>query len=83
MTISPLRDLVLIKADEAQKKTKSGILLKEDWKSLPPTGEVIAVGPWVDEFRAGDRVLFSRYGAVLLEDGLRLCQEGLIHATLD
>lgn len=73
--MKPTRDIVLIKADPVKEKTESGILLKENWKSLPLTGEVIAVGPEVETIKPGDRVGFTRYASVILENDERLCKE--------
>jgi chaperonin GroES len=76
-----LRDLVLIKADEAKKQTASGLLIHEEWQTLPPTGEVLAVGPLVTTVKAGDRVLFERYAAIMpkgKDDPERICQESHI-----
>lgn len=80
MTITPLRDVVLIKTDKPKAQTATGLYIQEDWKTLPPTGTVIATGPDVQNVKPGDRVLFGRYGTVILEDDLRLCQESHIHA---
>jgi co-chaperonin GroES (HSP10) len=82
MKITPLRDIVVVRADPAPEKSKSGLIVKEEWKSLPPMGEVIAVGPWVEAVKPGDRVIFDRYASVIMEDNLRLCQESHLHATI-
>lgn len=78
-----LRDLVKIQADEAEKQTKSGLLVYERWETLPPTGTVLAVGPLVQEVEVGDRVLFERYGAVMpygKDNPIRICKESGIFA---
>ena len=69
MKIKPLADRVVIKMVEAEKKTKSGIILTGSAKEQPQMAEVIEVGPggMVDgkeikmEVKAGDRVIFSKY----------------------
>lgn len=81
--MKPLRDLVLIKVDEVKKKTESGILIQENWKSLPLTGEVLATGPLVAVVKKGDRVSFERFSSVILPDDQRLCKEGHIFACLE
>lgn len=81
-SLSPTKDIVLIKADKAKDKTESGILLKQDWKALPPFGTVEAVGPLVTAVKPGQRVLFERYGSVILEDDYRLCKESHILAIV-
>lgn len=87
-----LKDLVLIEADPAQTKTKSGFYIQEEWKSLPPFGTVKSVGPEVTEVKEGDRVMFERYGAISVkgspEDNnkhtnLRVCKESLIIAIVE
>ena len=80
--IAPLWDIVLIQADKPREKTASGLLLVEEWKTLPPTGTVLAIGPDVKTVKVGDRVMFGRYGSIILENDLRLCQERHIHATV-
>lgn len=69
MTIKPLSDRVLIKMQEAEETTKSGILLAGSAKEKPQIAEVIAVGPggMVDGkevtmyVKKGDKVITSKY----------------------
>ena len=81
--LKPLRDIVLVKADPAEEKTKSGIFIVQEWKSLPPTGTVLAIGPDVKTVKVGDRVQFERYASVILPEDERLCQESHIYGILD
>lgn len=69
--IKPLDDRVLVKPDEAEERTKSGIFLPEGAKEKPMSGKIIAVGPGKltdDGVRAamtvkkGDTVVYSKYG---------------------
>ena len=69
MTVKPLFDKVLIKMEEAEETTKSGIVLAGTAKEKPQIADVIAVGPGglvegkqVDMIlKAGDRVIVSKY----------------------
>ena len=69
MTIKPLSDRVLIKMQEAEETTKSGIILAGSAKEKPQVAEVIAVGPGgnVDGkeitmyVKVGDKVITSKY----------------------
>ena len=80
MKIKPLDDRVLIKPDEAEEKTKSGIFLPEGAKEKPMTGKVIATGPGklTDEgarapmgVKKGDTVLYGKYGGTEVDiDGV-------------
>ena len=45
VNIQPLSDRVVIKAAEAETKTKSGIIIPDSAKEKPQKGEVVAVGP--------------------------------------
>lgn len=45
MMIKPLFDRVLIKMNEAEEKTSSGIILAGNAKEKPQTATVVAVGP--------------------------------------
>lgn len=80
--MKPKRDLVLIRADKPQEKTASGLFIVEEWKSLPQTGEVVAIGPLVKDVSVGERVLFERYASVILENDERLCKEDNVLAVL-
>jgi chaperonin GroES len=71
MKIRPLNDRLLVKRLEEITKTAGGIIIPDSAKEKPAEGEVIAVGPGkVNEkgdrialqVKAGDRVLFSKYG---------------------
>ena len=69
MTIKPLADRVVIKMEEAEETTKSGIVLAGSAKEKPQIAQVIAVGPGgnVDGkeiemyLKVGDRVIASKY----------------------
>jgi chaperonin GroES len=71
MKIRPLNDRVLIKRLEEEEKTKGGIIIPDTAKEKPAEGKVVAVGPGKRndkgeiaalQVKAGDRVLFSKYG---------------------
>jgi chaperonin GroES len=69
MTIKPLADRILIKMEEAEETTKSGILLAGSAKEKPQIAAVIEVGPGglVDGkevkmyVKKGDRIITSKY----------------------
>lgn len=77
--IKPLGDRVVVKALEAEQKTKSGIVLPDTVKEKPQEGEVVAVGSGkvLDngqkvalEVKAGDKVIFAKYaGTEVKVDG--------------
>ncbi|MHB1842582.1 MAG: co-chaperone GroES [Sulfobacillus sp.] len=69
--LKPLGDRVVVKVSEAEEKTKGGIIIPDTAKERPQEGEVVAVGPGrvLDngqrvplEVKAGDKVIFSKYG---------------------
>lgn len=71
MQLKPLGDRVVVKAIEAEERTKGGIILPDTAKDKPQEGEVIAVGPGrvldngnrvAPEVKVGDRVIYSKYG---------------------
>ncbi len=83
MSIQPLGDRVLVKALEAEEKTKGGIVLPDTAKEKPQEGKVIAVGSGkvLDdgstkalEVKVGDRVLYGKYSGteVTTKDGEEL-----------
>ena len=69
MALKPLSDRVIIKMEEAQETTKSGIVLASSAKEKPQIAKVIAVGPGgvVDgkevtmHVHVGDKVITSKY----------------------
>jgi len=72
MQIRPLSDHILIEPIKEEERTKTGILLPETAeKERPEQGKVVAVGPGKKnskgefiklEVKAGDQVLFTKYG---------------------
>ncbi len=65
VNIQPLSDRVVVKAAEAETKTKSGIIIPDSAKEKPQKGEVVAVGPGkIDEpttVKVGETVLYGKY----------------------
>jgi chaperonin GroES len=76
MKLKPLADRVVVKAHEAEEKTKSGIYLPDAAKEKPTLGKVVSVGPGkFDEkgkrmelnVRAGDTVYYGKYSGTEVE----------------
>ena len=69
MTIKPLLDRVVVKAEAAEETTKSGIILTAASQEKPQFATVVAVGPGgiVDDkevkmyVNIGDKVITSKY----------------------
>ena len=69
MKLVPLGDRVVLKQNEKEETTKSGIILAAKAQEKPVTAEVIAVGPggMVDgkevtmQVKPGDQVIYSKY----------------------
>ena len=69
MSIKPLADRVVIKMEQAQETTKSGIVLAGTAKEKPQIASIVAVGPggMVDGkvvqmyVKVGDKVITSKY----------------------
>lgn len=70
MKLKPLFDQVVIKMEEAEETTKSGIILTAAAQEKPQIAQVLAVGPggYVDGnkvemvVKVGDRVVMKKYG---------------------
>ena len=78
MNLKPLSDRVILKALEAEEKTKGGIILTSNAKEKPEMAVVVAVGPGgtvdgkevVMTVKVGDKVLTSKYsGTEVKVDG--------------
>ena len=69
MSIKPLADRVVIKMEEAEETTKSGIVLAGSAKEKPQVASIVAVGPGgmvdgnqIDMYvKVGDKVITSKY----------------------
>lgn len=69
MTIRPLFDKVVVKADKAEEKSKGGLILTAASQEKPQTCIVVAVGPGgvidgkdvVMQVKVGEKVLCSKY----------------------
>ena len=70
MAIKPLEDRIVIKTNEAETTTASGLVIPDTAKEKPQEGVVIAVGPgrFDDgvrvpmDVKVGDNVIYSKYG---------------------
>ena len=72
MNLKPLDDRIVVKANEAEERTASGLVIPDTAKEKPQQGKVLAVGPgrWSDDtgkhspldVKVGDTVLYSKYG---------------------
>ena len=82
MKIKPMSDRIVIKAQDAEEKTASGIILPDTAKEKPQIGEVVAVGPGkVNDsgnlnkmtLKKGDVVLYGKYsGTEVNHEGMDL-----------
>ena len=67
--IKPLADRVLIKMEESEEITKSGIILTSGSQEKPQIAKVVAVGPGKKEdgeevkmyIKEGDKVIINKY----------------------
>lgn len=79
INLSPLSDRIIVKPEEAQEKTKSGLFLPDTAKEKPIEGTVVAAGPGksTDDgktvamtVKVGDKVLYGKYsGTEVTVDG--------------
>jgi chaperonin GroES len=70
--LQPLEDRIVVRPNEAEETTASGLVIPDTAKEKPQQGEVLAVGPgrWSDDkgahtpldVQVGDTVLYSKYG---------------------
>ena len=80
MTIKPLADRVVVKAVEAEEKTKGGLILTASAQEKPQIAEVVAIGPGARddkgelipmEVSVGDKVIAAKYaGTEVKFDGV-------------
>ena len=77
MALKPLEDRIVVKANEAETTTASGLVIPDTAKEKPQEGTVIAVGPGRFDngvrvpldVKVGDVVLYSKYGGTEVKSG--------------
>ncbi len=72
MKLQPLEDRIVVRPNEAEETTVSGLVIPDTAKEKPQQGEIIAVGPGKRaentgdviplDIAVGDTVLYSKYG---------------------
>jgi chaperonin GroES len=72
MNLKPLEDRIVVRPNEAETQTASGLVIPDTAKEKPQQGEVLAVGPGKRaessgelipvDIGVGDTVLYSKYG---------------------
>ena len=94
MNIKPLSDRVVVKVEEAEEKTASGIILPDTAKEKPQIGLVVATGPGKANesgnlnkmtVKKGDTVLYGKYSGNEISfegDELLIMRESDILAVL-
>lgn len=96
VAVRPLHDKILVKRDEAETKTSSGIFLPETSKDKPKTGVITAVGDGALNtetgqriplsVKKGDKVIFSSYSGTevkINDQELLIMSEDDILAVID
>tara|TARA_Y100001970_G_C14167227_1_gene822027 strand:+ start:1136 stop:1420 length:285 start_codon:yes stop_codon:yes gene_type:complete len=94
MKLKPLSDRVVVRANDAEEKTASGIILPDTAKEKPQIGTILATGPGKTNdsgslvkmtLKKGDSVLYGKYsGTEINIDGedLLIMRESDILAVL-
>lgn len=72
MNLKPLDDRIVVKPNDAEERTASGLVIPDTAKEKPQQGAVLAVGPGKRseqsgeliplDVKVGDTVLYSKYG---------------------
>ena len=94
MDIKPLSDRVVVKAQDAEEKTASGIILPDTAQEKPQIGEIVAIGAGkVNDagtlvkmtVKKGEKVLYGKYSGTEIShngDDLLIMRESDILAVL-
>jgi len=79
MNLKPLEDRIVVKANEAEERTASGLVIPDTAKEKPQQGTVLAVGPGKRsentgelipvDVKVGDTVVYSKYGGTEITVG--------------
>jgi chaperonin GroES len=90
MSLHPLDDRIVVRPNESEETTASGLVIPDTAKEKPQQGEVLAVGPGRRaessgeliplDLKVGDTVVYSKYGGTeIVSDG----EDLLILSTRD
>ncbi len=80
MNLQPLEDRIVVRPNESEERTASGLVIPDTAKEKPQQGEVLAVGEgrWDEDgekripvdVKVGDTVVYSKYGGTeITSDG--------------
>ena len=79
MNLKPLDDRIVVRPNEAETQTASGLVIPDTAKEKPQQGEVLAVGAGKRaessgelipvDIKVGDTVLYSKYGGTEVSVG--------------
>ncbi len=79
MNLKPLEDRIVVKPNEAETQTASGLVIPDTAKEKPQQGAVLAVGPGKRsdttgeliplDIKVGDTVVYSKYGGTEITIG--------------
>src|SRR3954462_5798766 len=79
MKLQPLEARIVVRTNEAEEKTASGLVIPDTAKEKPQQGEVLAVGPGrrseqtgeiiPHDVKVGDTVVDSKYGGTEITSG--------------
>jgi chaperonin GroES len=95
MNLKPLDDRIVVRPNEAEQTTVSGLVIPDTAKEKPQQGEVLAVGPGRRseqtgeiiplDVKVGDIVVYSKYGGTEItvegEDVLILSSRDVLAIT--
>ena len=79
MNLQPLDDRIVVRPNESEETTASGLVIPDTAKEKPQQGEVLATGPGRRsdttgdiipmDVAVGDTVVYSKYGGTEITDG--------------
>ena len=66
--LTPLYDKVLLLPAFVETKTKSGLVIPDEYKERPQHGDVVALGEGCKTVKIGQDVLFGKYSGMWVEN---------------
>ena len=79
MNLQPLDDRIVVRPNESEETTASGLVIPDTAKEKPQQGEVLATGPGRRsdttgeiipmDVKVGDTVVYSKYGGTEITSG--------------
>lgn len=79
--MKPLRDLLLVELETDERKSATGLFIKEAWAKPRNQATVVEVGPQVENVHVGQIITINPYAVIDVTKDQKLIREGDVLAV--